>query len=278
MSRRGSWMARALTLAGLLFATGVIAAPFYWMVITSVKPAAEVVRFPPGWWPSVWAWSNYREAWNSAPFGRFFLNSLVTASVATTLQVGFALTMAYAFVRVRFPLKPVLFLGVIATMAVPDEIRLIPNVILMRDLGWIDTYQGLIVPVIAHGFPVFVLHEHLKGLPRDYFEAASLDGAGHWGALWHVAAPLSRPMLAATAVLALVGRWNDFLWPLVVTNRESMRTLPVGLSYLQDSQDGGMQWHLLMAASVFVMMPMLIVYVFGQRFFERGISEGALKG
>ncbi|MDP7639832.1 MAG: carbohydrate ABC transporter permease [Candidatus Hydrogenedentes bacterium] len=186
--------------------------------------------------------------------------------------------MAYAFAVIRFPGKAAVLLLVVATMMVPDELKLIPNFILLSELGWLDTYWALIIPPAAHAFPVLVLYHHFKTLPKSLWEAAKLDGAGHTATLLRVGLPLSRPMLVAAGLVAFLGRWNDFLWPLVVTNRESMRTLPVGLAYLRDGQEGGFQWNLLMAGSLFVIIPILIMYILGQRHFVQGITRGALKG
>lgn len=264
--------------AALAAFTGVMSLPFFWMIITSLKPPAEIIQYPPAWWPREFRWENYRDAWNAAPFGRFYFNSIVTATAATALQVGLAIFMAYAFAVIKFPGKSALLLIVVATMMIPDELKLIPNFMLLRKLGWIDTYWALIIPPAAHAFPVLVLYHHFRTLPKSLWEAAKLDGAGHMATLLRVGLPLSRPMLVAAALVAFLGRWNDYLWPLVVTNRESMRTLPVGLAYLRDSQEGGIQWNLLMAGSLFVIMPILILYILGQRHFVEGLTRGALKG
>ncbi len=273
-----SRLSKAGIYAALVAFTGLMALPFFWMFITALKAPAEIIQYPPAWWPREIHWENFLDAWRAAPFGRFYFNSILTATAATALQVGLAVFMAYAFAVIRFPGKSALLLIVIATMMIPDELKLIPNFMLLRKLGWIDTYWALIIPPAAHAFPVLVLYYHFKTLPKSLWEAAKLDGAGHTATLLRVALPLSKPMLIAAALVAFVGRWNDYLWPLVVTNRESMRTLPVGLAYLRDSQEGGIQWNLLMAGSLFVIMPVLILYVLGQRHFVEGITRGALKG
>jgi ABC-type glycerol-3-phosphate transport system permease component len=273
-----SRLSKAGIYAALVAFTGLMALPFFWMFVTALKAPAEIIQYPPAWWPREIRWENFLDAWRAAPFGRFYFNSILTATAATALQMVLAVFMAYAFAVIRFPGKSALLLIVIATMMIPDELKLIPNFMLLRKLGWIDTYWALIIPPAAHAFPVLVLYYHFKTLPKSLWEAAKLDGAGHTATLLRVALPLSRPMLIAAALVAFVGRWNDYLWPLVVTNRESMRTLPVGLAYLRDSQEGGIQWNLLMAGSLFVIMPILILYVLGQRHFVEGITRGAQKG
>lgn len=271
-------MRQLLIYGCLIAATGCLGLPFFWMVVTSLKPAAEVVQYPPSWWPGTIRWANYAEAWSAAPFGRFYVNSIVTGLAATGLQVTFAALMAYAFAVLRFPGKSVLFLMVLATMMIPDEMKLIPNYVLLDKLNWIDTYWALIVPPAAHAFPVFVFHEQFRTLPRDLLEAAKMDGAGHVRILTQVVVPMCRPVFVAVALVSFVGRWNDYLWPLIVTNSEAMRTLPVGLAYLAKGEEGGLGWHILMAGSIFVIIPVLVLFVFAQRQFVEGITKGALKG
>jgi ABC-type glycerol-3-phosphate transport system permease component len=272
------WAGRLLTFGLLCMATGLLALPFFWMVATSLKPLSEVTVYPPTWWPSEIRWSNYAEAWNAAPFGRFYVNSLVAGIGATALQVLLAFPMAYAFARIPFPGKGVLFMAILATMMIPEEMKLVPNYLLLRWLGWIDSYAALILPPAAHAFPVFVLYQQFRLLPQDLFDAAAVDGAGHLRVLWQIAAPLSRPMVAAVTLIAFLGRWNDYLWPLIVTNTTTMRTLPIGLAYLKASQEEGNRWDLLMAAAVFIIVPVLLLYVVAQRHFVEGIVRGALKG
>lgn len=272
-------MARAFAYAALTVAVLALGLPFFWMLVTSLKPAGEVSTYPPAWIPSELRWSNYSDAWSAVPFGRYYANSIIVAGTATLLQVGLAMLMAYAFAIVQFPAKAALLLIVLSTMMIPDEMKLVPNFILLSKLGWIDTYLGLIVPTIAHAFPVFVLYQQFRQLPQSLFEAAQADGAGHGRILWQIAAPMSRPMLTAVALVSLLGQWNTYLWPLIVTNTSAMRTLPLGIAYLRkQAEEGSVQWNLLMAAAVFVVLPIVILYTFAQKQFVEGITRGALKG
>jgi multiple sugar transport system permease protein/sn-glycerol 3-phosphate transport system permease protein len=243
-----------------------------------LKPYEAVIGIPTSWWPETVRWQNFSDAWQAAPFGRFFVNSMIAGLSATAIQVGGAVTMAYAFAMLRFPGKSVLFLAVIATMAIPEEARLVPNFRLIGQLGWVDTYWALIIPPAAHAFPVFVLYQHFRTVPSALVDAARADGAPHWRILWSVYLPLSRPPLAAVVVIAFLGRWNDFLWPLIATNTRDMRTLPIGLAYLRGLEESGNQWQLLMAGSLFVIIPILLLYAVAQRQFVDGITRGALKG
>jgi len=263
----------------LLVTAFALGLPFVWMVVTSLKSPSEINVYPPAWLPSGIRWSNYADAWHAAPFDRFYLNSIVVAGVSTLLQIGFAMLMAYAFAVIPFPAKTALLLLVLSTMMIPDEMKLVPNFILLSKLGWIDTYAGLIVPTIAHAFPVFVLYQQFRQLPRSLIEAAQSDGAGHLRILWQIAAPMSRPVLTAVALVSLLGHWNAYLWPLIVTNSSSMRTLPLGIAYLRkQAEEGSVQWNLLMAAAVFVVLPIVILYTLAQKQFVEGITRGALKG
>ncbi len=264
--------------AALVLIIGVLTLPFYWMVITALHPPGTLVTGEGAWWPSEFHWANFADAWHAAPFGRFFVNSIVTGLAATGLQVVGAILMAYAFAVIPFPGKPVWIVAVIATMAVPEEAKLVPNFLLMRDLGWIDTYWALILPPAAHAFPVFVLYLQFRTIPSTMRDAARADGAGHWRTLWSVYVPMSRPAIAAVVVIAFLGRWNDFLWPLIVTNTADMRTLPIGLAYLRGLEETGNQWPVLMAGSLLVILPVLFLYAVAQRQFVEGIARGAIKG
>ena len=263
----------------LVAATALLGLPFLWMVTTSLKSSAELGIYPPTWWPHAFHWENYVIAWRAAPFGRFYMNSAITGIATTVLQVLFGALMAYAFAFVRFPGKGRLLLLVLATMMIPDEMKLVPNYLFLSRLGWIDTYWALILPPAAHAFPVFVLYQQFRTLPHALIDAAKVDGASHLRIVWQVVIPMSRPVLVAIALVSLLGRWNDYLWPLVATDSVAMRTLPIGLAYLKkQAEEGGSPWNLMMAAAVFIVIPLVILYSILQRQFVAGITKGALKG
>lgn len=302
-----SWLQNSGVYLILVAATVVLALPFLWMITTSLKTPQEVAVYPPQPLPAIPRWENFSAAWSVAPFGLFYFNSIFTGVASTFLQVLFALFMAYALVFIDFPYKRLLFLLVLATMMIPVEMKLVPNFILLKKLGdlsrvadapvgaalsalglkiapaqvccGINSYFALIVPPAAHAFPVFVMHQQFRTLPRDLIDAARVDGASHLQILWRVVTPLSRPVLAATVLISFVGRWNDYLWPLIVTQSEVMRTLPVGLGYLRAaSEEGSTPWNLLMAASIFVILPIFVLFLFTQKQFVEGITSGAVKG
>ncbi|HSM54894.1 MAG TPA: carbohydrate ABC transporter permease [Candidatus Sulfomarinibacteraceae bacterium] len=269
---RAAWPFALLTIVAI-----ILGLPFFWMIITALKPVHEVIIYPPRWLPQEIRLENFVDAWNAAPFGRFYINSIVTGVATTLLQVVFAAFMAYAFVFIRFPYKRFLFLLVLATMMVPLEMKLVPNYILLAKLDWINTYWALIIPPAAHAFPVFVLEQQFRTLPRDLIDAAKVDGASHFQILVRIVTPVSRPLLAAVGLVSFVGRWNDYLWPLIVTNEVTMRTLPIGLAYLQETQEGSNRWNLLMAGTIFVIIPILILFIMTQKQFVEGITRGAVK-
>jgi multiple sugar transport system permease protein len=250
--------------------------PFAWMLSTSLKTPAETFTYPPVWIPSQIAWDNYARTVSAMPFGRFYLNSLLVTVSVTTLQILTSSLAAFAFARLRFRGREALFLLYLATLMIPFQVTMIPNFILVRALGWYDTYQALILPPAFSAFSTFLLRQYFRGIPLDMDEAARIDGASSFRIWWSVVLPLSGPVLAALAIFVSLNTWNDFLWPLIVTNSERTRTLPVGLSTFQGQFR--VEWNLLMAGSVIAMLPMLLVYVVGQRWFIRGITLSGIAG
>ncbi len=236
--------------------------PFIWMLRTSFGVGE-------GGGPEGMDVENYRDVFDTLPIGRFYFNTAFVSVCAATIQVGLALPMAFAFARLSTPGGRLLFLAVVSTMLVPDEVKLIPNYLLASDLGWIDSYAGLIIPVAAHAFPVFVLHEHLRRLPKETFEAAAIDGANPIRQIWSVAVPQSVAILAALWIVALLGRWNDYLWPLIIIDSEAMQTLSVALAYLKDSESAQIDWGRLMAAAAVSALPLAVVFGLLQRYFMR---------
>lgn len=262
----------------LLLVVGLIAvAPIYWLLTSSVKLSGDIYRFPPEWFPTSWRFHNFVDAWDSAPFGRFYVNSIVVTSVGTILQICVALLSAYAFSFLRFPAKGPLFLLMLGAMMVPGNVVLMPNYLTIARLGWVNTYPGLIVPGIGSVFAMFLLRQHMLTLPNEIMEAAKVDGATHLRILWRIVLPMSRPMVVTVIIVSLVERWNDFIWPLVSTSVDSMRTLPVGLLEMKNVE-GYTNWGAVMASTVFVVVPVLIVFFIAQRHIIAGLTQGATKG
>lgn len=260
----------------LIAGSGLMLLPFLWMLSTSLKEPREIFTYPPIWIPSRFAWENYSQAVNAMPFGRFYLNSLIVAGSITVLQLLTSALAGFAFARLRFWGRNALFLLYLATLMIPFQVTMIPNFILIRYLRWYDTYQALILPPAFSAFSTFLMRQYMLSIPLDLDEAARVDGASSWRIWWQIILPLSGPVLAALTIFVFLNAWNDFLWPLVVTNSLEMRTLPVGLSMFQGQYN--VQWHLLMAGSVIALVPVLVVYIVGQNWFVRGITLSGMGG
>jgi ABC-type glycerol-3-phosphate transport system permease component len=255
----------------------VIGLPFFWMVTTSIKGPTEVQIFPPIWWPETHRFQNFVDAWEAAPFGRFYLNSVVTAGSGVTLEVLIAALAAYAFARIRFRFRETLFIVMLAAMMIPGQVALIPNYVTLKHLGWINTYAGLVVPHVSSVFGAFLLRQAFLSMPADLFDAAHMDGLGHFRCMLNIALPLARPVVATLALYLFIAKWNEYLWPLIITNTQNMRTLPVGLAMVRSAEYNIGPEHL-MAASLFVLVPVLIVFFAAQKQLIEGIAAGALKG
>lgn len=261
----------------LLIGAAVMILPFFWMISTALKSPLEAAASTPVWWPATLQWQNFRLAWEAQPlWDRFFINSFLTTVLTVLAEVALATTAAYAFSRIQFWGKELLFTILLSTMMIPGEVLLIPNFITIANLGWIDTYMALVVPWAVSVFGIFLLRQHFMQIPNELQEAAYLDGAGHLRFLITCVIPLSRPAIATVMLLKFVSSWNSFLWPLVVTNRPEMRTVQVGLnSFLQES---GTQYQLMMAAATVTLIPVVAVFLAAQKQFLESVAKSGLKG
>ncbi|OZM81259.1 glycerol-3-phosphate ABC transporter permease [Pseudonocardia sp. MH-G8] len=251
--------------------------PLVWMVLASFKGLDEIYRLPIQWLPDSFAPTNYGTATQTVPFGRFFVNSAITTVLGAGLKLLLGMMTAYALVFLDIPFRRFFFWLVVCALLVPQQIVLIPNYVMIADLGWLNTYQGLILPGLASAFGTFLFRQHFLTLPRSILEAAELDGAGHWRRLWRFVVPLSGPTIAAVGLVSIVTEWNDYLWPLLVIDRPEMMTLPVGLTLLMNS-DGLTDWGVLMAGTVLVTVPVLAVFFLLQRRIVAGLVAGAVTG
>jgi ABC-type glycerol-3-phosphate transport system permease component len=269
---------RSAVLHLLIFGAAILVGfPFLFMISTSLKTLSEVYTVPMVLFPERPQWDNYVKVWHMLPFARFTMNSLIYAISITTGEFFMGLTAGYAFARLRFPKKDMLFFAVLLTLMIPGHIILIPNFILLHKLNWVNTYQGLIVPQMSSAFTLFMLREHFMSLPDELFDAAKIDGAGYFRQMWQVALPMSKPIASALLLLAFVTHWNAYLWPLVVTNTKNMRTLPIGVQGIRAMLDVP-EWQLIMAGATIVIFPLIILFLIGQKQFIEGAVQGALKG
>ncbi|MDY0409107.1 carbohydrate ABC transporter permease [Virgibacillus soli] len=262
----------------ILLALGAILMllPFVWMISTSLKASNEVMVMPPKWIPSVFQWDNYSKAIEVAPFGRYAFNSIFVLVVSTIGELITTILAAYAFSRINFYGKNVVFAVLLGTMMVPGEVLLTPNFVTLSNLGWIDHYEALIVPWLASIFSIFLLRQFFLGIPQELSYAAKIDGCSDFRFLWSIMVPLAKPALITIALLKAIGSWNAFLWPLIVTNSENMRTLPVGLTAF--STETGTVYELLMAASTMIILPMIILYIILQKYIIEGVARAGIKG
>ena len=260
----------ALNHVPLAILAAVCLIPFAWMVLTGLKPDNEVMSNPPTWIPSVFKWSNFGRAFSAFPFARFLANTLWVGVAATGLQVVTSTLAAYAFARLRFKGRNLLFLLYLGTLMVPQQVTIVPLFLLMRDLGWVNTFKALILPDAFSAFGVFLLRQFFLTIPQELEEAALIDGAIRLRILWQIIVPLFRPALATLAVFTFVREWNSFLWPLIVTNSPEMRVVSVGLTLFMGQY--GTEWNLLMAAATATVLPTIVVFVLAQRYFVEGIT------
>jgi len=249
--------------------------PLIWMLVTSLQPAATTI-IPTTWLPQSFQWLNYQHVFQAAPFTRYCLNSILIALITTSGQLVTSLLAAFAFTHLKFYGQRTLFGLLIALMLIPGELLLVPNFVTLAKLHWIDTYAALIVPWLASIFMVVALHQAFRSQPKTLYYAARLDGASDWQYLWHVLVPTNRPIITAVALLQIIGSWNAFMWPLIVTNTNKLRTLPVGLITFTSEQ--GTNYPLLMAATVCVILPLLLLYLCLQKYLILGITHSRPKG
>ncbi len=263
----GSYLILTLAAFGMMI-------PFLWMLATSLKPLSEVQSGH--FLPQVWKFGNYVEVIKTIAFGRYYFNSVFVALWVTFGQVVTSAAAAYAFARLRWKWRDRVFLMYLGTLMVPGLVTLIPNYWMLTELRLINTYTVLILPACFSAYGTFLLRQFMLTIPQSLDEAAEIDGASHWQIFWDVIMPLARPGLIVLAIFTFMGTYQSFFWPLVMIKDDYLRTLPIGLLYFDSSY--GRETTLLMAASVMAMIPLIVLFVVGQRFFVKGIQLGAVKG
>jgi sn-glycerol 3-phosphate transport system permease protein len=260
----------------LVLAGGLMFLPIYTAVAGSVQPTSRLFDFPGVLIPKDLDFSTYGDAIRIGNLDRYLVNSVVVTAVIVVGQVVTSILAAYAFAFLRFPFKRLVFLVFLATLMVPAEVTIVANYETIQELGWIDTYQGLTVPFLATAFGTFLLRQSFLQVPQDLRDAAALDGYGHWGFLTGVAVPLARPAIAALTVFSFLLSWNQYLWPLLVTNEESHRTVQIGLKALSAANID--QINVVLAGTVLAGAPIFVLLVLFQRQLVRGLTSGAVKG
>jgi len=271
-----SLLIRGLTITVLAAVALVEVFPYLWMLTTSLKDLPSVTQFPPTLLPHPPRWDNYAKAWNSGPFLHYAMNNVVQTLGILVLQLFFGCLAGYGFSKVRFRGRDACFLIVIACLVVPPQVRFVPLYMLFSKLGLLNTYASLILPYAVSALGTFLFREAFMQISDDIVDAARVDGAGVLTIIFRIMAPIARPTLVAFSLFSVVYHWNDFFWPLVMTTNEAVRTLPIGVAMLREEGTGA-RWHIIMAGSMFVVAPVLVVFAVAQRHIIRAFTFTSLK-
>ncbi|WP_185972268.1 carbohydrate ABC transporter permease [Listeria booriae] len=273
--KASSIVRKVFTYTIIVLGGAIMVLPFIWMVSTAFKSGAANMVLPPQFIPDEPTWSNFERVFEMFPMLQFLVNSIVVAIVTTVGQMLFCSMAAYAFARIEFWGRDKLFLLYLATMMVPAQVTMIPQFILMKQLGWLDSYTGLIVPGLFGVFGTFLLRQAFMGIPKELDEAVFMDGGNHFTVFRKVILPLAKPTFATLGILTFMQSWNSYLWPLIVTSSQEMATLPLGLSLLQGRY--GTDFGLMMAGVLISVIPILAVYLFAQKYFIQGMTMSGMK-
>lgn len=278
--RRRNW-GRFLVWVALVVGAGIMLLPILWMLSTSLKVPAQIFKFPPEWIPDPWVWQNYPDSMTAMPFARYVANTLFITGMNMIGVLLSSSLAAYAFARLRFPGREPLFWILMSTLMLPQAVILIPRYIEFRYLNWIDTWYPMIVPSffaagLGGAFFIFLLRQFFRGIPRELSDAAKVDGASEFRIYWQIIMPLSRPALTVVLIFTFLDNWNNFLEPLILLSSPDNFTVALGLASFRGLFTT--QWHLLMAASTIMILPVVILFLVLQRYFVRGVVLTGIKG
>lgn len=265
--------------AYLVLVLGVISMiiPFLWMLLTSFMTDVQIFSYPPKFIPKPFIVDNYINVADNMPIARYFSNSLFVATLTTIGQVLFASMAGFAFAKLNFKFKEPLFLIILTTMMIPPQVNIIPLFYIMKELHWIDTFQALILPGLFGAFGVFLMRQWFKTIPNALLESAKIDGCNWLQIFFKIAFPLALPAIATLAIFTFITTWNGFMWPLIVTNSDSIKTLPVALASFKGSFRETIQWGQLMACSVITTIPAVAIFLLGQKYFIKGLMDAGVK-
>ena len=269
-------IAKVLKYAFLIAGAITMLFPFIWMILTAFKTLDESIRIPPIWFPKEWMAVNFKTVFDTAPFGQYFINTVIIATISTLLAVAVTVLASFAFSVLEFKGKKFWFWLFLSTMMVPTELLIIQNYVTVSHLGWLDTYQGIIIPTLASGFYIYMLREYFMQVPPILYKAAKIDGCSDWRYLWKVMVPMSKNAIATISILHFITTWNSFLWPLMVTNSPSKRVLTTGLMYFNN--DASSFVNLQMAGACVVILPMVVFYLIFRKQIINGVARGGIKG
>ncbi len=277
MQTRGLRMSTVLLHMILLLGACIMALPFVWMLLSSLKDLSQVFIVPPKWIPDPFVWSNFKTSLTALPFGRAYFNSFYINVIVVVSQLFTCSMAAYAFAKIRFPFRESLFMLFLATMMVPGQVTIIPLYLMMKSIGWLDSHLSIIVPAaLFNAFGVFLLRQFFRGIPKEMEEAAIVDGANRWTIYARIMLPLVKPALSALGIFTFLGMWNSFFYPLIFLNSPEKFTVPMMLNLYRGMYST--DWTLMMAGAAIALIPVLIVYVIGQRYIIEGVTLSGIKG
>lgn len=260
----------------LIIGACITVLPFVWMIFSSFKSRAEIMQVPPTFFPNEWHWQNYKEAFEAAPFGRYFLNTLVVTICSTLASLCTTILASYGFARIEFKGKNLIFSLFLATMMVPGEMLVITNFLTISSLKWLDTLQALVLPYMANVFNIYLLRQFFMQVPDALYYAAKVDGCGDFKYLIKIMIPLNKNALTTIAILNIISCWNAYMWPLLVTNKPQNRVLSLGLTTF--TSEAGSDYQLIMAASCVLVVPIVIFYLILRKQIISGVSRSGIKG
>ncbi|ACX63194.1 carbohydrate ABC transporter permease [Paenibacillus lautus] len=277
MIHRGLRMSTVVLHIVLILGACLMALPFVWMVLSSLKDLSQVFVVPPKWIPDPFIWSNYKDSLTALPFGRAYFNSFYINIIVVVSQLVTCSMAAYAFAKITFPFREPLFVLFLATMMVPGQVTIIPLYLIMKNIGWLDTHLAIIVPsALLNAFGVFLLRQFFRGIPKEMEEAAIVDGANRWTIYARIMIPLIKPALSALGIFTFLGMWNNFFNPLIFLSSTDKFTVPMMLNLYRGMY--ATDWTLMMAGASIALVPVLIVYIIGQKYIIEGVTLSGIKG
>ncbi|MDR9855445.1 carbohydrate ABC transporter permease [Paenibacillus sp. VCA1] len=277
MQTRGLRLSTVLLHFILVLGACIMALPFIWMLLSSLKDLSQVFIVPPKWIPDPFVWSNFKTSLTALPFGKAYFNSFYINVIVVASQLFTCSMAAYAFAKIRFPFRESLFVLFLATMMVPGQVTIIPLYLMMKSIGWLDSHLSIIVPAaLFNAFGVFLLRQFFRGIPKEMEEAAIVDGANRWTIYARIMLPLVKPALSALGIFTFLGMWNSFFYPLIFLNTPEKFTVPMMLNLYRGMYST--DWTLMMAGAAIALIPVLIVYIIGQRYIIEGVTLSGIKG
>ena len=250
--------------------------PFLWMASTAIKSESQIFAWPPQWIPIPAHLENFVKMWGVAAFANYFLNSWIVAGIGTIVVLFFCSLAGFAFAKYEFPARNIIFMILLTTLMIPAQVTLIPVFLIVKTLGWLNSYPGLIVPGLGNVFALFLMRQFMQTIPNDLLDAARIDGCSEFRIYRQIVLPLCKPIIATLGIFVFMGYWNNLFWPLIIISQDKMKTLQLGLSLLKTGY-GTTRWNILMAGATLGSVPMIMVFLFLQRYFIQGITLTGLK-